>query len=43
MTRNLFVMGVAVSIVMLAGATAQAADPKRMLSEKNWEAFRVAE
>ena len=41
MTRNLFVMGVAVSMVMLAGATAQAADPKRMLSEKNWEAFRV--
>jgi hypothetical protein len=41
MTRNLFVTGVTALMVMLAGATVQAADPKRMLSEKNWEAFRV--
>ena len=41
MTRNLFVTGVTALMVMLAGVTAQAADPKRMLAEKNWEAFRV--
>ncbi len=41
MTRNLFVMGMAAAMVMLSGLSAQAADPKRMLSEKDWEAFRV--
>ena len=41
MTRNLFVMGVAAAMVMLSGLSAQAAEPKRMLSEKDWEAFRV--
>ena len=41
MTRNLFVMGMAAAMVMLSGLSAQAAEPKRMLSEKDWEAFRV--
>ena len=41
MTRSLFVMGMAAAMVMLSGITAQAAGPKRLLSEKDWEAFRV--
>ena len=40
-TRNLLVMGMAAAMVMLSGLSAQAAEPKRMLSEKDWEAFRV--
>ncbi len=41
MTRNLLVTGMAAAMVMLSGLSAQAAEPKRMLSEKDWEAFRV--
>jgi hypothetical protein len=41
MTRKPFVMGMAAVMVMLSGVTAQAAEPKRLLSEKDWEAFRV--
>jgi hypothetical protein len=41
MMRNLFVMGLAAAAMMLSGVTAQAAEPKRLLSEKEWEAFRV--
>ena len=40
-TLGVMTLGVMMSGIMLFGATAQAADPKRMLSEKNWEAFRV--
>ena len=41
MTRNLFVMGVAAAMVMLSGLSAQAAEPKRMLSERDGDKGRT--